>query len=1011
MRWTVVVCGLMAGFAASLEAAPRGGHRGTLDLTGPGWTAWRDTEAVWRDDVLVLPDDVDLDTLPVHPPTGDWETLDGVGTPCALPASVEEVFSDGSGVWTYHGVTWFWRDVEVPASWRDRVVRLHVGQARQRLEVYVDGRLAGYDIVAETPVVFDLSGFLRPGATQRLAFRITNPGGQRGWEDAPVIEWGEARLVPGHDFGGVAGRIALEATAPTFVEDVFVASLPPVEERRVEIRVAFDNTRAEARAVTVAVEIRPWPEGDTLLRHVWDESLPAGERANAKWVLVVPGAELWDLDTPRLHVAEVTVSDGDGVLDRTQARFGFRVFEVKANRDGEHNLYLNGRRVRLRSAIDWGYYALTGFYATAQTARRSVEAAKAVGHNALSFHRRIGDPLVMEAADERGLLLYEEPGGFTETLRELTAGPPDWAKRPSFEGRMMLEKIRRMVRRDRNHPSLVAYNLMNERSPWGRLQKRAFDLVADLDGTRLVVNQSGGQGGGSSGPIPHLRPFEEAPRLDFVDDHTVGCPSRFQESDLRSHRDVPTSELWTEERGTSAADAARSIVYWGEVRCHTGPDSWVELAALRSGRPEGHPGYDWASFQERADAVTAYVSRNGLISAGRFQTAADLTRQAARGLMYADGRLGQTILTGSHTDGYAINGWSGTHLDLGDDPQAWYSAIVDEGRHLKGPAEDMAYWTRGLQVAIRRQNGTVFAPGETARFDVHLINEGRLQPGEYRLRLGVLDGDGEPTPFLREETVAVKGGDVHAQALIGDLEVVLGDDWKAGHVTVTAELRGGGVVVADGAEQVLLMNRASWGPALTGLRGAVFGWAGASAALEEAGAELVSLADPGGRLDYVAAGEVPSRAALTEILTRVQRDGTRLVVRFDAAWAQALLDAGLLARPVTTWGGAQTGHWNGDGWGYLDFLVGDRAVPSGPTIGTNSWEVPGDPVGFAPFEASVPQTSYGAHFSRTGPILTLVGALDHGVGTILLLPAYPVDDRHPLNDLLFFHALTKGVRS
>jgi hypothetical protein len=123
MRGMVVVWGLVAGLTASAEAAAPGGHRGTLDLTGPGWRAWRDTEAEWRDDPLALPGEVDLQALPVHPPTGGWDTLDGVGRPCSLPASVEEIFSDGSGVWTYHGVTWFWRDVEIPASWGERVVR------------------------------------------------------------------------------------------------------------------------------------------------------------------------------------------------------------------------------------------------------------------------------------------------------------------------------------------------------------------------------------------------------------------------------------------------------------------------------------------------------------------------------------------------------------------------------------------------------------------------------------------------------------------------------------------------------------------------------------------------------------------------------------------------------------------------------------------------------------------------------------------------------------------------
>jgi hypothetical protein len=157
--------------------------RQEVSVDGSGWRVWLDEEAEWQNDKLYAPGEVPaLDKLPVNPPTGGWEVLvDKTGKACAIPASVEEYFSGGSNIWTYHGVSWFWRDVEIPAAWKGKVVRLQVEKARMRAEIYINGKLAGYDLVAETPFDVDLSAFLRYGERNRIAFRLTNPGGQRGW--------------------------------------------------------------------------------------------------------------------------------------------------------------------------------------------------------------------------------------------------------------------------------------------------------------------------------------------------------------------------------------------------------------------------------------------------------------------------------------------------------------------------------------------------------------------------------------------------------------------------------------------------------------------------------------------------------------------------------------------------------------------------------------------------------------------------------------------------------------
>ncbi len=66
----------------------------------------------------------------------------------------------------------------------------------------------------------------------------------------------------------------------------------------------------------------------------------------------------------------------------------------------------------LLTAISWGYWPVGGLYTTPEMAEKQILTAKALGLNMLNFHRSIGSPVVLEKADELGLLYLEEPGAF-----------------------------------------------------------------------------------------------------------------------------------------------------------------------------------------------------------------------------------------------------------------------------------------------------------------------------------------------------------------------------------------------------------------------------------------------------------------------------------------------------------------------------------------------------------------------------------------------------------------------
>ena len=107
-----------------------------------------------------------------------------------------------------------------------------------------------------------------------------------------------------------------------------------------------------------------------------------------------------------------------------------------------------------------------------------------MGQNMLNFHRAIGQPIIFEKADQLGLLYYQEPGNYDNGANEQRVIPRAMAR----------EKVLRMVKRDRSHPSLIIYCMSNETGPADpSLAIYAEDMKAmhALDPSRIITRSSG----------------------------------------------------------------------------------------------------------------------------------------------------------------------------------------------------------------------------------------------------------------------------------------------------------------------------------------------------------------------------------------------------------------------------------------------------------------------------------------------------------------------------------------
>jgi len=732
---TAVAAASALPFIPSAHAAPVLGT-----IADDGWRLWLDREARYEEDSIFLPAEVDIATLPVNPPTGGWGALwSAEALEVSLPTTVEEHYWSALGQRSYtadeyryaeddavpqngayRGVSWWWRDVEIPQSAAGKRVMLHIRGARLRAEIFLNEQLVGYSIMSELPIHCDLTTAMRAGGRNRLAIRITNPGGRYDWRDSTTMFWGAVRLFASHGFGGIDRGMTLSAhPLDAHIQDAWVLNTPDAREVTAHMEVAFTRPPADLQALRnrPRVALLDIAGVEQQAAATLEQLSLDGNIATAVFRLRAPDAQLWSLDDPVLY--RLRFGWGE---DSRLAEFGFRWLAVEGV-GSNALLRLNGERVKLYSAISWGYWAFNGLWPTPELAEREVTSAKALGLNCLHFHRNIGKEEVFAAQNRMGLLRAMEPGGGRHAIaRDLEPGetllPAD-----QFSRAFMVAKCVEMARVFRSNPSLVHYTLQNEigadlADPDVQTVLKA---IHDTDPSRTVILNDGFVERGAA----------QAMYLAY-DDH-------YYRSDVEQH-----GGWWVNHQG--AGDQ------WYD-RFYQGPDEYIHR---QTGRPfivefgemqgcavadnhaamvrelEAHgQSYDLADHQAILQRTSAFLDRWGF--RGAFPTDDDLFLSVGRKVYEAWENYMENIRIGDEVDVAAISGWESTAIEN-------HSGIVD---NLRGFKADPQIVRRSL-LPVRpcaKQRRLVYDLGEQALLDLYLFNDTN-RPAPGRLALSVTSPDG-----------------------------------------------------------------------------------------------------------------------------------------------------------------------------------------------------------------------------------------------------------------------------
>ncbi|MBG0851072.1 DUF4981 domain-containing protein [Streptomyces spinoverrucosus] len=381
------------------------------------------------------------------------------------------------------------RAVDVPQEWAGQRIVLQVGAAESVLLVQVDGRPVGISKDSHLAAEFDLTGVVRPGFP--AVVRLT------------VVKWSDASHIEDQDqwwHGGITRSVLLYATDPLRLADVTVRA-----RRGGELRVdcAVRGPLPQGWYVSGDLDGQLLTQDTEFDRANADDERVSDFLGEARLRATVPDVRTWTAETPELYGLTVRLHRPDGtVADTSYHRVGFRDVEI-VGRD----LLINGERVFIRGVNRHDFHPLTGRTVSYDDMRADLVLLKRFGFNAIRTAHYPNDPALYDLADELGFYVVDEADIESHDHAHEIADDPRYLN-------AFVDRVSRMVLRDKNHPSVIIWSLGNE-SDYGANHDAAAGWVRRHDPTRPVQYEGAAKRGWADPDVasdiacPMYAPIEE----------------------------------------------------------------------------------------------------------------------------------------------------------------------------------------------------------------------------------------------------------------------------------------------------------------------------------------------------------------------------------------------------------------------------------------------------------------------------------------------------------------------
>ena len=411
-------------------------------------------------------DDSAWDFIPVP---SNWE-VQGYGIPIYVNQPYEFEKNPPFIHHDYNPVGSYRTTFQLPDNWDDREIFIHFGAVKSAMYLWVNGQKVGYSQGAKLPAEFDITEYVHPGENL-LAVEVYR------WSDGSYLECQDFWRI-----SGIERDVFLWAAPKTHIRDFFVKAGLDEEYRngRIELQVDVRNYRPSpagrhgVHAEILDDEGEPFFTAPVLpLREI-----NAGEEVSLGIRSELEAVKGWTAETPNLYTLLLTLTGPAGdTLEVISQRIGFRTVEIK---DGL--LQLNGVPITIKGVNRHEHDPYTGHVISRERMREDLLLIKEANMNAVRTSHYPEDPYFYELADEFGLYIVDEANieshGMGYNLDVTLGNNPIWEK-------SHVERMRRMVERDKNHPSVIIWSMGNEAGN-GVNFYAGYNWIKERDNTRPV---------------------------------------------------------------------------------------------------------------------------------------------------------------------------------------------------------------------------------------------------------------------------------------------------------------------------------------------------------------------------------------------------------------------------------------------------------------------------------------------------------------------------------------------
>ncbi|MBI9063321.1 MAG: DUF4981 domain-containing protein [Marinilabiliaceae bacterium] len=366
----------------------------------------------------------------------------------------------------------------IEEDWNGREIFMHFNGVKSAFYLWINGKKVGYSQGSMTPAEFNVTDYVKKGENLMAV---------------EVYRWSDGSYLEDQDFfrfSGIFRDVYLMATPKLHIRDFFARSEFDADYKNAEINVTtYIHNYADSAYFRSHLELDlvdakgNYYKQSPLTDHLTVMIFPENESVvHLKHKVVNP--RKWSAEDPYLYKAILTLKDDDGnVIERVSTDFGFRDVKVV---DGE--LLVNGQPIYIKGVNRHEHDPVTGRAVSHERMLQDVLIMKQNNINTVRLAHYPNDPYFYELCNKYGLYVIDEANIESHEIgyepSKTLANKLEWRE-------AHVDRIRRMVERDKNHPSVIIWSLGNEAGD-GTSFEVARDYIRQRDPGRMVQYERAG---------------------------------------------------------------------------------------------------------------------------------------------------------------------------------------------------------------------------------------------------------------------------------------------------------------------------------------------------------------------------------------------------------------------------------------------------------------------------------------------------------------------------------------